>query len=65
MRLDVDVKREIIAVVTIDPGVVGGGVPIFYARTHKEREDVSRLIANALQGSVHDIGNGAYIVAKH
>lgn len=55
----------ILAVVTLDMNLVGGGAPIFFARSREEQEKLARYLARALDAMVHDLENGVYIIARH
>ena len=57
--------HQILAVVTTDDQVVGGGTPIFRVKGNEEREEMANLLARVLQAMVHDLGNGTYILVKH
>lgn len=63
--MDIDVKREIVAVITLEPDRVAGGVPIFVVRDESEREKLSATLSVILRGAVHDLGNGTFILVKH
>ena len=63
--MDISVSNKILAVVTLDREVVGGGAPIFYARDEAEREAVSRTLSRILNAMAHDLKNGSYIIVKH
>lgn len=60
-----DGESRILAVVTIGDNVVAGGVPVFRAADDDEREQVARLLAKILRGTVHDLQNGAYVIVRH
>lgn len=55
----------ILAVITLNMDKVSGGAPIFFARDEAEREKIARYLSNILTGTVHDLGNGTYIVVRH
>lgn len=63
--MEVDVKREIVAVVTLNADVVRGSAPTFIANDHEEREKIATSLSVILQGAIHDLGNGALVVVKH
>lgn len=63
--MEVDVKRQIAAVITCHPENVGGSPPIFIARTDDERDRIAASLAVILQGAVHDLGNGTLVIVKH
>ena len=55
----------ILAVITLNMDQVSGGAPIFFARDEAEREKIARYLSNILNGTVHDLENGTYIVVRH
>lgn len=63
--MEVDVKREIVAVVTVAPERVLGSVPTFLAQDETERDRLASTLAVILRAAVHDLGNGAYVLVKH
>lgn len=63
--MEVDVKREIVAIVTVAPERILGGVPTFLAQDDEERNRLASTLAVILRAAVHDLGNGAYILVKH
>ncbi len=65
MNDETRIIHQILAVVTSDDQVVGGGTPIFRVHDEKEREELANLLARILQAMVHDVGNGTYILVKH
>ncbi|NLJ84554.1 MAG: hypothetical protein GX336_06570 [Halanaerobiaceae bacterium] len=44
---------------------VGGGIPIFYADTQEEMEEISSLLARITLAMVHDLENGIKIIVRH
>lgn len=65
--MQIELKNFIVAVVTINRNMVGAGslAPVFYAENHEHSEKLSAGIAKILDGVVHDIGLGTYIIVKH
>lgn len=63
--MDVDVKREIVAVITLAPESVAGGVPIFLAKDKEERDQLASSLSVILRGAVHDLNNGTLVLVKH
>lgn len=63
--MEIDVKREIAAVVTLNPAGVAGGAPVFVARNEEERTRMTESLSAIMQGVVHDLGNGITIIVKH
>lgn len=63
--MSLSVSDTILAVVTLDRAVAGGGAPIFYVRDQAEQEAVSRILSHILNAMAHDLQNGTYIIVKH
>jgi hypothetical protein len=63
--MDIGIKHDIVAAITMDVHQVGGGVPIFYVKDKEELIKVATYIAKATLGMVHDLDNGTYIVVRH
>lgn len=57
--------NSIAAAITIDADFIQGDVPIIVARDEDEREKLARHVANILRGTVHDLGNGTYLIVQH
>jgi len=55
----------IAAAVTIAPDNVSGDIPVIIARDEEEREKIAGHIANVLKGTVHDLGNGTYLIVEY
>lgn len=55
----------IVAAVTTVPDLVRGDLPIIIARDEEEREKLAVHMANILKASVHDLGNGTYLLVQH
>ncbi|SHF03442.1 capping complex subunit for YIEGIA [Desulforamulus putei] len=58
-------KGTIMAAVTVNPDNITGDLPIIIARDEDEREKLARHLANVLQSTVHDLGNGTYLIVQH
>ncbi|NMA60988.1 MAG: hypothetical protein GX956_03785 [Firmicutes bacterium] len=56
---------EILAVVTLDQGKVGGGAPIFYAQDREELTELAFLLSRVLGASVHDLKNDVLVIIRH
>lgn len=56
---------EIVAVVTISPDYVTGGVPIFIADDKTEREKTAFSLEKILDASAHDLKNGSFVLVDH
>lgn len=64
--MDVGIKENILAIVTIDKNAVSSGtVPTFYAKDEEERERISLLLSKVMMGMVHDLENGSYVIVRH
>ncbi len=63
--MDVSISKYILAAVTINPDLVGGSIPVFYVSDEKEQQKISTYLGRILEGVVHDMENGVYIVVKH
>ncbi|HHT27516.1 MAG TPA: hypothetical protein GXZ82_09755 [Firmicutes bacterium] len=63
--MEIDIKHNIVAAITMHTQKVEGGVPIFYVKDKEELVKVATYIAKATLGMVHDLDNGTYIVVKH
>jgi hypothetical protein len=61
-----ELEKYIVAIVTLDAGKVGGcGAPIFYASTKEEQDKVATYLSRVMEGIVHDLENGTYVIVKH
>ncbi|XEC92765.1 hypothetical protein AB6A23_15330 [Paenibacillus tarimensis] len=56
---------DIVAVVTVNRGQVGGGAPIFIEETKEKLEETAFLLEKILDAAVHDLKNGTYILVNH
>ncbi|MGI6082563.1 MAG: capping complex subunit for YIEGIA [Limnochordia bacterium] len=63
--MDVDLKRSIMAVVTMHSDRVSGGAPIFLARDQTELEAMAAAIARVMAGMVHEVSEGTLMIVKH
>lgn len=63
--MDIEVKHEIVAVVTHEPERVRGGVPVFVVHDAAERDRVAAALSVILRAVAHDLGNGHVILVKH
>jgi len=57
--------ENVIAIITEDRTLVGGGVPIFYAASQTEKERIALYLSRVTRGMVHDLANGVYIIVRH
>jgi hypothetical protein len=59
-------EERIIAIVTLsEQKIWGGGCPVFEATSFEELERISLSLSRILDGAVHDLENGTYIIVKH
>ncbi|MGI6097397.1 MAG: capping complex subunit for YIEGIA [Dethiobacteria bacterium] len=58
-------RKEILAAITINPELVGGGIPIFIAQDRAEQDKIATYLARITEGVVHDLENGVYVLARH
>ncbi|MGE5586565.1 MAG: capping complex subunit for YIEGIA [Bacillota bacterium] len=63
--MDVTLEHAIAAIVTTRRDGVGGGAPIFFADDEEDLRRMAVYLAKILDGVVHDLGGGTYIVVKH
>ncbi len=63
--MEVSISKMILAAVTLDKELVVGGVPIFFARDEEEQDKIALYLGRSLEGVVHDLENGVFIVVKH
>lgn len=57
--------HTVLAMITTDRELVGGGAPIFYTRNLQEQAQVASTLGRILDAMVHDLKNGVLIVVKH
>jgi hypothetical protein len=58
-------SKYILAAVTLDRTLVGGGVPIFVARDRPEQDRIATTLARITTAVAHDLENGVYVLVKH
>ncbi len=56
---------KIVAVVSINPDNISGGVPVFIASDEEEREKVAFSLEKILDASAHNLQNGSFILVDH
>ncbi len=56
---------ELKAAVTFEPEKVDGAIPIFLADNNIEAEQIAEELGKILQGIVHKLDNGVYVIVKH
>lgn len=57
--------ETIIAIVTTDRSLVGGGAPIFYAKDDADKKRIAEHLSRITFGMVHDLENGVLVIVKH
>lgn len=61
-----DINRgAIMAVITLDSELVGGGAPVFLARSREEQEKIALYLSRILPGGIHDLENGVMVIVRH
>ncbi len=63
--MDVTLSKFILAAVTTKPGIVEGNFPIFMVESQEEQERIATTLGRVLEGVVHDMENGVFILVKH
>ena len=64
--MDLSVRKFILALITLDPALVGsGGAPVFIARDQAEQDRIATYLARITEGVVHDLENGVYVLVRH
>lgn len=56
---------KIIAVVSMNPDHISGGVPIFLTNDEEDREKLALSLEKILDASAHDLINGSIILVDH
>lgn len=59
-----ELSKVILAVITQDPQLVGGA-PVFIASSQEEQERIALYLSRVLDGMVHDLGNGVFVIVNH
>ncbi len=57
-------KGTIVAAVTLNTEYITGDLPIIVAKDEEDRDKLSRHIANILQSTIHDLGNGTFLIVQ-
>lgn len=66
--MDVKIQEKILSIVVLNKAghkVKPGGVPVFMAADEEEQEKLGLFLSRILNGMVHDLENGVYIIVKH
>lgn len=65
MVVKTELSKVILAVITQDPQLVNGGAPIFIASSQEEQQRIALYLSRVLDGMVHDLGNGVFVIVNH
>lgn len=57
-------KGTIVAAVTLNTESITGDLPIVIAKDEEDRDKLARHIANVLQSTIHDLGNGTFLIVQ-
>lgn len=63
--MNIELKGQIVAVVTTQPERVDGSTLVIHAQDEKEMEQIALTVAKTTMGMVHDLGGGTYIIVRH
>ncbi|MFW5648461.1 MAG: capping complex subunit for YIEGIA [Candidatus Alkaliphilus sp. MAG34] len=65
--MQIELGDLIVAIITMNKDAVGTGgtAPVFYVGNNEHLGELSEKISKILDGVVHDIGMGTYIIVKH
>ncbi|SHK39392.1 capping complex subunit for YIEGIA [Paramaledivibacter caminithermalis] len=63
--MDLGIKENIIALVSLNRNITSASVPIFFVDNEEKQEETALLIAKITMGMVHDLRNGVYAIVKH
>ncbi|MGI6648454.1 MAG: capping complex subunit for YIEGIA [Bacillota bacterium] len=59
-------KETVLAIVALGHGkVAGGGAPVFIVEDQEQQEKISLYLSRVLNGAIHDLENGVYIIVGH
>ena len=59
-------KDIVLAVIALKPEKVkGGGAPIFIAEDSAEQEKIALNLSRVLNGAIHDLENGVFLIVGH
>lgn len=58
-------KGTIVAAVTLNTDYITGDLPIVIAKDEEDQDKLARHIANVLQSTIHDLGNGTFLIVQH
>ncbi|KJS83436.1 MAG: hypothetical protein JM58_12690 [Peptococcaceae bacterium BICA1-8] len=63
--MEIAVKEQILAVVTVYPEKVQGNFGVFITKNDQESQQLALLLSRILKAMVHNLENGVYIIVKH
>lgn len=65
--MQIGLKNFIVAVITVNKDMVSPGsmTPVFYAKDEEHLNNLSTTIAKTVDGVIHDLGMGTYIIVQH
>ncbi|UNC92476.1 capping complex subunit for YIEGIA [Candidatus Contubernalis alkaliaceticus] len=63
--MQVSISKIILAAVTLEPDKVAGSIPTFIVSEREEQQKISQYLGRILEGVVHDLENGVFIIVKH
>ena len=64
--MSIEIRKNIVAIVTHKRDKVESGfAPVFYSENEEESKKIALYISKIVQGMVHSLENGVYIVVKH
>lgn len=59
------IEKTILAVITMDREQVGGGSPIFYAKSKQELQQLSFTLEKIMDAMAHTLNESTIILVKH
>ncbi|MGE4282640.1 MAG: hypothetical protein AB7G87_02870 [Clostridia bacterium] len=64
--MGIEIQKNIVAIVTHRKDKVQSGfAPVFYSESENESEKLALYLSKVVQGMVHNLENGVYVVVKH
>lgn len=55
----------ILAIITMNKEIVGGGAPIFFAENEEDQHRLVLYLSRIMKAMVHDLENGVYVLVRH
>ncbi|WP_188455069.1 capping complex subunit for YIEGIA [Virgibacillus oceani] len=56
---------RIVAIVSLNPSLVTGGVAIFIAKNEEEQKQIAFSLEKIMDATAHDLKNGTFILVDH